>query len=123
MPSVLMVILVISLLGTALWYYSMTDVKHVIVQEKAMQAHYLARSGAELVAGYAVNNFESLIARDDYPWISGPYNLEGNAEKHFSVRIDKQAQRLVIQSTGEVDGVTQTLTLEIDSSNNRYWSR
>lgn len=122
MPLVLMVILVITLLGTALWYYSMTDIKHVSIEEKAMQAHYLARSGAELVADYAINNFESLISLDSYPWTSGPHSLGGNAEKHFSVRINKQAQRIIIESTGEVDGITQTLILEIDSSNNRYWS-
>jgi Tfp pilus assembly protein PilV len=42
MPLVLVVIFVISLLGTALWQYSITDTMHVSMDGKGMQAYYLA---------------------------------------------------------------------------------
>lgn len=49
MPLAIIVMVVLTLLGTALWHYSMTDVKHIAMEESRMQAYYLARSGAELL--------------------------------------------------------------------------
>jgi len=48
LPLVLMVMLILILLSTALWQYSMTDTKHVVMDEKNMQAHYVALSGAKV---------------------------------------------------------------------------
>ena len=57
--TVLIVMGVLTVLGAALMHYSMTDNLQVFNDEKRMQAHYLARSGAEAVADYIMKNPEN----------------------------------------------------------------
>lgn len=55
LPVALMVLLVLSLLGTALWQYSTADAVQVARAENEMRAYYLARSGADATAAWMVN--------------------------------------------------------------------
>lgn len=119
MPLVLMVILVISLLSTALWSYSMTDLKHVSIEEKRMQAHYLARSGAELVWKYIDEDPTRLESIKDKTSERQSFNDEPEKE-YFIVKVYEDQGEMVIESTGEVDDITETLILEID---NKYWRK
>ncbi len=48
LPIVLMVMLVLGLLGVSLWQYSMADTLQVSRDIKHMQAHYVARAGANM---------------------------------------------------------------------------
>lgn len=47
-PLAIMVMLVLILLGTALWYYSTSETLQVARAEQDMKAHYLARSGMDI---------------------------------------------------------------------------
>jgi len=47
---------VLMLLGTALVQYSVADSQHVSRDEKRMQAYYIARSGADAVAEWIIND-------------------------------------------------------------------
>lgn len=104
MPLVLTVMVVVTLLGTALWQYSMTDLKHVSIEEKRMQAHYLARSGAQLVSDMG-------MAPDNYV-----VEFEGH-DITVEVVIDGDGVT-VITSTAVVDGIAETLILKEE-----YWMK
>jgi type II secretory pathway component PulK len=58
--TVLIVMGVLTLLGAAILQYSVNDNLQVHNDEKRMQAHYLARSGAEAVANYIMNHSDEV---------------------------------------------------------------
>ncbi len=121
-PLALMVMVVITLLSTALWFYSMTDLKQVSMEEKKMQAHYLARSGAELVA----DNYIEQLNEEDFPLTSENQKFadESQAVQYFKVVIDKDEEdNIVITSTGEVDGIRETMKLTINTNGDRHWEK
>ena len=105
MPLVLMVIVVITLLGTALWAYSMADLKQVTREEKRMQAYYLARSGAELVADLDKGEDEYRVS------------FKGHEIK---VQVQEENGRKMIISRAEIDDITESLKLELIAGE-RYW--
>jgi len=119
MPLVLMLVFVMTLLSTALWQYSMRDLKDVSMEEKKLQAHYLARSGAELVLEYINDDtdtrFESLKNMK-----SELQSFNENNNNYFTVEVYEDEERMLIRSTGEVDGIEETLILEIQ---NEFWSK
>lgn len=128
MPLAIIVMVVLTLLGTALWQYSMTDLKHVSREEKKLQAYYLARSGAELVA----NNLENLKIDiggvwpgEAEPLISLSQEFQNIEKAFFRIELyeDNEEQKIIIISTGEVDNITETLILEVSSHDYdvRYW--
>ena len=53
---VLIILVVLALLGTALWHYSMSELRNVAKEEDRTRAFYVARSGAETVARYIMIN-------------------------------------------------------------------
>jgi len=55
-PLVLVTLVVLVLLGTALWQYSASELRNVAFEEDRTQAFYVARSGAETVARYIMLN-------------------------------------------------------------------
>jgi len=59
MPLALAVMLIVSLLAAALWQYSMTETLQVERDKKKLQAHYLARGGANAVIA---------------AWLDAPFN-------------------------------------------------
>lgn len=119
MPLVLLVMFVMTLLSAALWQYSMKDLKHVTIEEKRMQAHYLARSGAELVRDYLIAHPDEFNSIKDLT--SETQSYQNNSNNFFTVKVyeDEHGTRL-IESTGKVDDVSETLILEMD---NNYWRK
>lgn len=105
----MIVLIVMVLLGTALWQYSTTDTLHTSIDEKRMQAHYIARSAAESVAEYIIkepSKVSDLIAKQPGTGIIG--------NGSFKVSItDVGSQKLDIQAVGTVNGVEQKVTLRI----------
>lgn len=104
---VLIVMGVLTVLGAALLQYSLTDNLQVINDEKRMQAHYLARSGAEVVADYIMKNPEDadeLFGKETEPVELG--------EGTFKVKVtEKNPGGLLIESVGKVDGFERKVKL------------
>ena len=63
-PLALMVMLVLVLLGTALWYYSTSETLQVARAEQDMKAHYLARSGMDITQETLRREREQLLDAD-----------------------------------------------------------
>lgn len=55
LPTAMITMIVLTLLGTALWQYSVTDTRQVAMDQNKMQAHYIARAGAEAMAEHLIN--------------------------------------------------------------------
>jgi type II secretory pathway component PulK len=95
--TVLIVMGVLTVLGAALLHYSLTDNLQVINDEKRMQAHYLARSGAEAVADYIMKNpdgVDELLGKKTESVELG--------EGTFQVEVTKRDNgELLIESTGD----------------------
>jgi len=123
MPLVLAVIFILSLLGTALWQYSTTDLKQVTMDDQRKQAYYLARSGADAVAEFIVKNplnwtdqamTDYLNTLSNAPH-SQPTNL-GSGSFIVKVTYDVANHLTTILSTGTVGTINQTATLVINQS-------
>ncbi|KUO50589.1 MAG: hypothetical protein APF76_08045 [Desulfitibacter sp. BRH_c19] len=114
----ILVVLVLTLLGTALWNYSMADTIQTAREEKRMQAYYLARSGAEAVAENIVNDTDKLILKE-LDNLGGtiepaPSYLDGSTNRYFEVKIERQDSRtLLIESIGTVDDLSQKVTVKL----------
>jgi hypothetical protein len=73
----LMLIVVLSLFGGALWQFSMAELKRVERTEQDVQALFLARAGAEMVRGIWLDPEQS---RPELPIVMDPiyYSFEGS---------------------------------------------
>ena len=121
--TALMVMVVLFLLGIALWQYSIADTIHVVKDEQRMQAYYLARAGAD-VALQAWNE----SPRDSKPSgtseimyldnETGAFTAEppANEAGRFTVTIIEDGEQTTIESVGDVRGLTQTVTVTILST-------
>lgn len=106
MPLALMVMFVVALLGTALWQYSMTDNIQVSYYDKKLQAHYIARAGADSVAQHIRKNPDiagTLISTKSNPVVFGKGTYE--------VEVSGTISNVIIVSTGNVSGVTDSVTV------------
>ncbi len=136
LPLVLIVIVVITILGSTLWLISMTDLKQVSIEKNRMQAHYYARSGAELVATKVIFNghgdpvFESEggeVNITDLEIESINVSFNGNQlNDKITIKVYKENEVVVIESTGIDDGIEEKLKLKISKVGNErfeYWER
>jgi hypothetical protein len=107
--TVLIVMGVLTLLGAAILQYSVNDNLQVHNDEKRMQAHYLARSGAEAVANYIMNHsdeVDELVGKETEPVELG--------KGTFKVKVTEQnPEGLLIDSTGYVDDFERTVKLQL----------
>jgi len=118
----MIILLVFSVYGISLLNMSVSDVKHAKLQEDKTQAYYLARSGAEALSSYIVNNLDNLTQEEREAFInsihnkiSSPTRLSPSDRGYFEVRLTKAEEYLTIQSTGVIEGsnVRETVTLNI----------
>lgn len=119
-PLVLIVLVVLALLGTALWQYSMSEIKNVAGEEDSMQAFYVARSGAESVARHIrlnPNDAEEIFKGDDFAE-SNVFPMEheylgeiGNV-KVLLERVDED--KLEVIGIGEVNGIEKSVTIVLE---------
>ncbi|MDW7651433.1 MAG: pilus assembly PilX N-terminal domain-containing protein [Bacillota bacterium] len=121
MPVVLLIMFVLTILGTALWQYFMNDTLQVARAGKQLQAYYLARSGVEVGLGKleAVLNDGSLLIRDindldaelnNVGWI----NDIDTGQFDITYQVDTVNDNVVILSTGEVSDVGQSESLKVE---------
>ncbi|MBC9784946.1 hypothetical protein H1S01_10530 [Heliobacterium chlorum] len=119
-PLALMVALLISLLGTALWTYGTTDLKEVVADDNIKQAYYIARSGADAVADYILKNPDNLTEQALKDYINSLKNISSEktymGNGFFTVKVNRDVSTGVIQveSIGTVDTTSQTVTLTLE---------
>ncbi len=112
----ILVVLVLTLLGTALWNYSMADTIQTAREEKRIQAYYIARSGAESVANHLVTHPMGDLneeINDAYPDpITSSLVVFGNGD--FVVTVTKENDTTVlVESVGTVEDIMQKVSIRL----------
>ncbi len=122
LPIVLIILVVFSIYGVSLLSISVADSKHANFQEDRTQAYYLARSGAEALSSYIVNNLENLTQEEREAFIdsidnktSSPTKLNPADGGYFEVRLVKSEAELTIYATGVIEdsNIRETVTLKL----------
>lgn len=132
MPLVIMVMVALVLLGTALWQYSVMDLRHAAREEDRMQAHYYARSAAEILAGELVtdlssrwNELEGVTAGN--AWVSSTVPTFEGEEVPVELKVyresDGPAEYIVIESRSTVRESSETLIVEITADGSLFWRK
>ena len=100
------------ILGTALLRISLAETNFTARQENRMQAHYIARSGAQAVAEYMISD------PGDAEFLVGAEESEMNeqvAGGNFSVEVEETEEgNIYVISTGKFNGVSQTVRIRMD---------
>ena len=104
---VLIVMVVLTVLGSTLLFFNSSEARQTIREEKKTQAYYIARSGVETVLDYILNN------PDKIENLNTKININetelGNGK--FKVKISKSAEKVIIKSIGIVDNVENEVSL------------
>lgn len=123
MPLVLVILVVLSLLGTAIWQYSMSELNQSVREEKKAQAHYLARAGAESIARSIMNEPSILDAIPEIgnsttaPDIDFFNTTSVNPIGQIDVTIERISNYQVeVTGLGIVDGVQQSVSLLLETN-------
>lgn len=147
-PLVIMITAVLMALCMSLYLFSRADMKHISLEDKKMQAYYLARSGAELVArcvdidAYTVGGIPILVGESDalrsdsITFDPDGSDVEDYTQKIKIKKVYRNSDNVIIVSKGKVstilfdevsgrfeDGgsVTQTVELELKRDGSRKW--
>lgn len=120
MPLILMVLVVLTLLGTALWQYSVSEVRQATRAESKARAYYIARAGAESLARYIMQDPEQVdaILDDGSESVSDLIDFEtemlGQAGEMEVTLRRLDHNRLEISGTGQSGGVRQSATVVLE---------
>ena len=114
--TALIVLIVLSLLGTALFFSMMTEGRQSIRYGNRTQAYYLARTGAEIAYAAILHNLYdnagTLITIDNVVPDNFVGTLEGigtyNVQNTFSEKSEENTYEVAINSTGIKDGTGGT---------------
>ena len=116
LPLILVVVFVLTVLGTTLYMLSTTETRQVLHDENKMKAHYLARSGAHAVASKIINNpdiADALVnagASEPYYYGDGHYRVE---VAYMDVA-NPEESKIVVKSTGVVNNISQSIDVTIE---------
>src|SRR5690554_2477616 len=125
MGVVIMLLVVLSLLGTALWQYSMFEINAARRNEEYLQALYLAQAGAEAAKEFWLNASvsnkpEGSLERVYYNLDTGEFQLE-EPERYLvffdvtiKINMDESSYKhnlTEIISTATVGNISRTVTL------------
>jgi len=114
---VIMVMTILTILGTAILNISLSETKQASYEDKRIQAHYLARAGAEatLTAWEDADNdskpsgtCETVYLDNSNKFVDTP-----STNRNFYVIVIKQGDDTVISSVGSVENVQQTVKVTI----------
>lgn len=111
--TVVVVVVLLFLVGS-LGVIAMVESRMAQREELAMQAYYLACSGADAVAQYIIDNPEKYgNIRENYP--SKPVSFNRSADGHFTVKVTPATSKLLIESHSVIGDQQRVvlLTLEI----------
>jgi len=116
---VIMIMVVMTILGGAILNISLSQTKQAAYEDKKMQAHYLARSGAEATLSAwknapsnkkPIGQCNTVYLNNLNQFVDGPSNMVGQ----FDVTITKpDSDTAIITSKGTVGNVVQTTTVTI----------
>ena len=114
LPLVLIVMFVITLLATAVLQYSIAESVQVSRNEKRMQAHYLARSGADAMAEYLIRTPSQVVAvvakTNSANMATGTLGLG----KDFRLDVaGNTVNGIIISAEGTSGGVTAKINLDL----------
>jgi len=121
LPLVLIVMIVLTLLGTALWYYGVNELGHSVREEKKARAYYIARAGAESVAKYIISD------PSDLHLVGQVGDKISSAEEGFSINNDQyvgdieveiekvDGNQIKVTGIGTVDEITQRVSLVLET--------
>ncbi len=121
MPLILMVLIVITLLGTALWHYGVSELNFSVRDEKRARAYYLARAGAESVARYVIQEPSVLVLIPEVgDTISSDqigFEIENNSKVgDIAVELERIAGNSIeVTGTGTVDDIMQRVALILET--------
>ena len=111
MLIIMILILVLFTYATALWQNGVVGIKHTSLDEKRMQAYYLARAGAVATAKWIEENPDQIS--DILDKTSDPVTL-GNGTFVVEV-IDGGDGKIILESIGNVRDITRKVTLMLTS--------
>ena len=115
----LIVVVVISLLGTALWQYGINSTIQVQKEVEKKQADYIARSGAEAVATYIIDSADTLSIRSYIDSVEGklsePVTL-GNGS--FQIKTSRNNSKITVESIGTVSDMKSTYSIILNEDIN-----
>ena len=111
LASVLIIMFVLMILGTALLTVVFSDTKHAIYSENNLEAHFLARSGADIV--FNEIKFTKVVP---YGIIGVKQDLsDAFGSKSYTVKsLTTVGSNLNVVVTGEANGVTEDITVVLD---------
>lgn len=115
LPLVLIVMLVATLLTTAILQFSVAELTHVSKTEKKMQAHYLARSGADAMAGHLIRNPSQVtsIAAKTSPTQMATGTIAPGKDFYLDVT-GSPSDGVTISAKSSYDGITATSDLILE---------
>jgi len=120
LPLVLVILVIMVLLGTALWQYSLSELKQVVIAEDQARAYYVARAGAESLARHIRLNPSVIddILNETNETLSGIVTMEtenlGEAGD-MSVSIKRlDEEKLEVTGIGVTNGIQQTVTIVLE---------
>lgn len=110
----LIVILVFTLLGAAIWQYGINSVKQADKNYKQKQAYYIARSGAEAFSTHILNETDTASLSNDLSKAmdipSSPIDI---GDGTCTILLKRNGSKIEIEATGNYKGETAKATLEI----------
>ena len=128
---VIIIFLVVFILLSSVFILSQSNTKQVAAQEQGIHSEYIARSGAEAMFEFLINDATRLSQYDTW---TNPYITDLTidfSEGEAVVTVEKTThdgrKRVKITSLGEADGTDMTrkavLEFDLDGYTNIRWSR
>jgi hypothetical protein len=124
MPLILIIMVVLSLLGAAIWQYSVAELNHSVREEKKARAYYIARAGAESLGRHimvnpsvlnSVPNIDDLITSDELDF-DITFSGETISVGDLTVELERiETDRVTITGTGTVDEIVQSVSLILET--------
>lgn len=123
LPMVMAVLIIVVIFSVTALTIGSASIKQAENRESQLQAYYLARSGANAVSSYIVDNPDNLSETDMNDFVtnlitagtSDPFKLDPDDSGEIRVIVTKSSEKqMLISSTAEVDGIKQTVSVSID---------
>lgn len=106
--QVLLLIILLTTLGVSILNISLNQYRNAIKKEKELLAYYIAKSGANVVAGAIENSIIEPAELENKK--SAPTPLSGG---FFEVEVTRDGDKIIINSVGTVDNFSRSLKLEL----------
>jgi len=129
LPLVLLIAIVLGMLVLAVMSLSYTDNQNSAEHQKTTQAYYLARSGADALGKYIIDQskilspigFDNLISNmQNHP--SEKTYLNTGDDGYFEIDVVRTGGKIYITGTGTVDNTHQIVTLVLAQGSENFFS-